>query len=101
MAAPIPQPQPVSEPVVWRFNIRWGNGHYSVDIPNYGGGELVDAPAFDALRARVEELEKLIDFIAERTDAPDNSADVTAWAAMLYARIKDIRHVILQSKGAA
>lgn len=48
--------QPTSEPLR-RFNIRWSNGRYTVDIPEYSGGEVVDASAYDGLKARIEELE--------------------------------------------
>ena len=43
-----PTCQPRAEPVR-RFNIHWGDRGYTVDIPNYGGGEVVEASAYEAL----------------------------------------------------
>lgn len=65
--APAPQCQPKADPVR-RFNIHWGYGRYTVDIPEYGGGEVVDAASYDALKARVEELEAALRTARARID---------------------------------
>ena len=57
---PVQSSQPKGESAR-RFNIYWGHGRYTIDIPNYGGGEVVETSAFDALTARVSELEKLVE----------------------------------------
>lgn len=37
--------------------------------------------------------------IASISDAPDNTADILSWAAMLYARLRDIQAIAGGSSG--
>ena len=39
-----------------RFRIAWRNGEYKVSIPNYEGGEVVEASAYDSSQATIREL---------------------------------------------
>jgi hypothetical protein len=39
-----------------RFNINWRNGAYYVSIPNYNGGEVVDAKYHDKVVARLGDV---------------------------------------------
>lgn len=48
-----------AENVPTRFKITWNRGAYYVSIPNYAGGEVVRAEAFDALVRALEEIQSL------------------------------------------
>lgn len=63
MTAPARECQPDNEPL--RFTIKWWRGVYSVSIAGYDGGEVVDAAAYDALQARVDELTKALQYYAD------------------------------------
>ena len=62
-----------------RFRITWNKTYYSVSIPNYEGGEVVRAEAYDALKRSHDELISMLRGISRQT------ADV----AMVHAMAAD------------
>lgn len=56
-----------------RFNITWKAGRYLVSIPNYKGGDVVDADVADAL---VKALEAMLVDPPTSLNEPDTDAQV-------------------------
>jgi multidrug efflux pump subunit AcrA (membrane-fusion protein) len=58
-----------------RFRVSWRDGAYRVSIPDFDGGDVVRAEAYDALRAENERLRALIDARPVREIVPERVMD--------------------------
>lgn len=67
-----------------RFRITWLEGRFFVSTPNYQGGEVVDAEAFDAAVKALEEIE----------DLGENGVTAARLGNIAHAALISIRSVV-------